>query len=79
MLRDRCVFLQSPDGDGNCADSWRVRREFEVSPDTISSLELAYNKYEDLGREEEIISRNIILIKHPGFLPGGETLEILNE
>ncbi len=52
--------------------------EFEVPSDTISSLELAYDKYEDLDREEEIIRRNILLVKHPGFLPGGETLEILS-
>lgn len=52
--------------------------KFEVPPDTISSLELAYNKYEDLDREKEVIARNIPLVKHPGFLPGGKTMEILN-
>ena len=52
--------------------------EYQVPPDTISSLVVAYDKYEDLDREKEIITRNISLIKHPGFLPGGKNLEILN-
>lgn len=52
--------------------------DYEVPADTMPSLVLAYNKYEDLGREIEIISRNVPLIKHPGFLPGGQTLELLN-
>ncbi len=52
--------------------------KFEVPPDIISSLELAYDKYEDLDREEEVITKNIPLIKHPGFLPGGQNLELLD-
>ncbi|MBW1642528.1 MAG: hypothetical protein JRJ76_06790 [Deltaproteobacteria bacterium] len=52
--------------------------EYKVPPETTSSLEVAYNKYEDLGREKEVIARNIYLVKHPGFLPGGKVLEILN-
>jgi len=41
-------------------------------------LVLAYSKYNDLGREKEIINRNRSLVSHPGFLPGGKTLEILS-
>jgi prophage DNA circulation protein len=41
-------------------------------------LVLAYNQYEDLEREREIITRNISIVQHPGFLPGGKTMEILN-
>ncbi len=52
--------------------------EYKVPPDTISSLVVAYDKYEDLDREKEIITRNISIVKHPGFLPNGQTLEILN-
>jgi prophage DNA circulation protein len=44
-----------------------------------SILVLAYEQYGDVEREEEIFLRNKILIKHPGFLPGGEVLEILSE
>ncbi len=53
--------------------------EYEVPPTTISSLVLAYDKYEDLDREKEIITRNIPLVKNPGFLPGGQTLGLLDE
>lgn len=53
--------------------------EYEVPPDTISALALAYEKYYDLDREAEIIERNIPLVKHPGFLPSGRTIEVLNE
>ena len=52
--------------------------EYKVPPDTISSLAAAYNNYGDLSREREIINRNKSLIKHPGFLPGGRVLELLN-
>ena len=52
--------------------------EFEVPSATLSSLVLAYDKYLDLDREAEIIARNIPLISHPGFLPGGKIIEILN-
>ncbi len=52
--------------------------EYKVPPDTISSLVVAYDKYEDLDREKEIITRNISIIKNPGFLPNGQVLEILN-
>lgn len=53
---------------------------FEV-PQAIgySSLVLAYEQYNDLDRELEIIRRNVPLVKNPGFLPSGKTLEILNE
>ncbi len=71
----RPVFVQSMLGVGA---SLAKIIEFEVPADTISSLELAYDKYEDLDREKEVITRNISLVKHPGFLPGGRTMEILN-
>jgi len=52
--------------------------EYKVPAVTISSLAIAYDKYEDLDREKEIIARNMSIIKNPGFLPGGQNLEILN-
>ena len=52
--------------------------DYKVPADNVSSLVLAYDKYQDLSRENEIISRNLPRVKHPGFLPGGQTLEILN-
>jgi prophage DNA circulation protein len=53
--------------------------DFTVPPVVLSSLELAHNKYNSLDREAEIINRNTPLIKHPGFLPQGKDIEILNE
>lgn len=71
----RPVFVKSMLGVGA---SLAKIIDFEVPPATLSSLALSYSKYEDLDRESEIITRNIPLVKNPGFLPGGQTLEILN-
>jgi len=43
---------------------------------TIPSLVLAYDTYEDAEREAEIVTRNNI--KHPGFVPGAEPLRVLS-
>ena len=51
---------------------------YKVPAQTTPTLVLAYSKYNDLGREKEIINRNRSLVSHPGFLPGGKTLEILS-
>ena len=53
--------------------------EYEVPSGVMSTLELAYNQYEDIDRCSEIFDRNPDLIKHPGFLPSGEEINILNE
>jgi prophage DNA circulation protein len=42
---------------------------------TMPSLVVAYELYADAEREAEIVLRNGI--RHPGFLPGGVTLEVL--
>jgi prophage DNA circulation protein len=52
---------------------------YTVPTGIISALELAYNEYGDIGREEEIFLRNWNEIKHPGFLPNGENIRILSE
>lgn len=51
---------------------------YEVPYVVTPAIILAYNKYKDLDRESDIITRNQILIPHPGFLPGGETISILS-
>jgi len=49
------------------------------SPATVvSALSLSYALYGVIDREQEIIDRNFPTIEHPGFLPKGETLEVLN-
>jgi len=42
-----------------------------------NALGLAYRLYNDVTREQEIIDRNKT-ITHPGYLPAGETLEVLS-
>lgn len=42
---------------------------------TVPSLVLAYDRYEDLSMESDINARN--KIRHPGFVPGGVDLEVL--
>jgi prophage DNA circulation protein len=43
---------------------------------TLPALVLAYQIYGDAERDAEIVSRN--KIAHPGFVPGGVPLEVLN-
>lgn len=50
---------------------------YSIPAMVLSSLALAYDRYEDLDREQEIIARNTS-ITNPGFLPAGNTIEILN-
>lgn len=47
-----------------------------VTLTATNTLRLAYDLYGDLTREEEIISLNKII--HPGFIPGGTVLRVLN-
>lgn len=42
---------------------------------TLPAIVLAYQLYEDPERAEEIIARN--QVRHPGFVPGGQQLEVL--
>ncbi|MEE9357462.1 hypothetical protein [Candidatus Vondammii sp. HM_W22] len=43
---------------------------------TLPALVVAHQVYGDAGRDADLISRN--RIRHPGFVVGGNTLEILN-
>ena len=53
--------------------------DYEVPTDLISTLQLSYDKYYNLEMDADIFNRNYKLIKHPGFLPNGENIRILNE
>lgn len=44
---------------------------------TLPALVVAYQLYGDAGREAEIVSRN--RLRHPGFVPGGQALEVLTD
>jgi len=52
---------------------------FEIGAGVVSSLELSYNLYDDLDRCESIFVRNVPLVRHPGFMPGGQQIEVLSE
>lgn len=52
--------------------------DYQVSYECENSLTLAHARYNDLSRSLDIEERNASLIRHPGFLPGGEILRILN-
>lgn len=46
-------------------------------PATLPALVVAYRAFGDTAREAEIVARNPILVRHPGFVPGGVALEVL--
>lgn len=43
---------------------------------SLPSIVVAYDLYEGVERETDILNRN--KVRHPGFMPGGEELSILN-
>jgi len=51
--------------------------DYKVTAECLPAMILAYDKYEDLSREQEILDINSI--RHPGFLPSGQTIRILDE
>lgn len=53
--------------------------DYRIPVNTETSLVLAYKKYQDLDRANEIYQKNKEIIKHPGFLPNDDVLRILNE
>lgn len=44
---------------------------------TLPALVVAYTLYGDAQRDAEVVARNSV--RHPGFLPGGEVLEVLSD
>lgn len=43
-------------------------------PQTTPALVIAYNLFEDLEKEAEIVDQNAV--EHPGFVPGGDQIEV---
>lgn len=55
-----------------------LARVYAYSPATTEpTLAIAQRLYGDAGREREIIDRN--RLRHPGFVPGGQALEVLTD
>lgn len=53
--------------------------KYKVPPAVIPTLVLAYDRYNDVNRCSDIFERNKVATIHPGFLPQGELIELLNE
>jgi prophage DNA circulation protein len=49
---------------------------YVIPQDAPPVLVIAYNLYEDIYRDQEIIDLNPLVITHPGFPPPGETLQV---
>ncbi len=47
----------------------------ETPPLALPALVLAYQRYQDIGREADILARNP-QVRHPGMLPAGELVEV---
>ena len=54
-------------------------QSYKVPPTVMPTLVIAYDKYEDVERCVDVFERNKIATIHPGFLPQGEYIELLNE
>lgn len=52
--------------------------DYTIQPDGKSTLQLAYELYNDLDRDVDIYNRNKTIIKNPNFIPGGEVLKVLD-
>lgn len=46
-------------------------------PATLPALVVAYRAFGDATRDAEIVARNPLIVRHPGFVPGGIALEAL--
>lgn len=70
----RAVFAQSMREKGL---SFATELVIEAPPDSTTALNLAYEQYKDLSRENDVYTRNKLTIKHPGFMIG--ELRVLSE
>lgn len=74
MERLRSMFVDYMLGKGK--DLTQIEN-YTTPADGINTLVLAYSKYEDITREGQIFNMNKLDIRHPGFIPGKETIGIL--
>lgn len=72
----RPVFVESMN---EIASDLASLENYDVPPGVQSSLEVSYDKYNDLDRESDIFKRTRNQSDHPGFLPSGDTIRLLSE
>jgi prophage DNA circulation protein len=53
--------------------------KFPITSGVSSSLTQAYDLYYDLDRANDIQYRNLGVVRHPGFLPSGNDIMVLNQ
>lgn len=58
-------------------DQSQARAVAYVPPAVLPALLIAQTLYDDASREAQIVKRNVV--RHPGFVPGGQTLEVLTD
>lgn len=51
---------------------------YVIPANGMNSLVLAYNKFDDISRSDEIFEMNRTIMEHPGFLPGGSSINMLD-
>jgi prophage DNA circulation protein len=52
--------------------------DYQVPTNVQSALVLAYDRYNDISRDAEIFQKNRPTVFHPGFLPNGDRIKILD-
>ena len=53
------------------------RVSYATLPATLPALVAAYRIHGDARRADELVARNAGRVRHPGFVPGGESLEVV--
>jgi prophage DNA circulation protein len=76
LVQLRAMFVQIMKQIG--ADLARIVN-YTIPPAVVPTLVLAYERYNDISRDQDIMNRNIPAVNHPGFLPEGQTIEVLSE
>lgn len=63
----------------NRLDTIARQISYSVPPTIQTALHVAYNRYQDLDRSSDIMAMNPVVVDHPGFLPQGTELAVLDE
>lgn len=86
QIDNKDIFLSIQDikktfNDNMIAKSSELTKtiNYTINIENQTTLELAYDQYNDLDRNKEIYNKNRAKIKHPGFLPNNDLIRILNE
>ncbi len=86
QINNKDIFLSIQDIRKTFCDNMQLKIagitkgiDYLIPINVETTLELAYEKYEDLNRADEIYKKNKLIIQHPGFMPPDDTIRILDE